>query len=106
MQPIPKKMIAEMLADPEYQKCAVDNGCGGALEFHHALRYAGRQVNEKFAIVRLCYRHHRGPEKSEGMAKAEAVALSRIAIEVIQGKYPKSDWQQRKKYLEMLSNQG
>lgn len=60
MRKIPPKLREEIAHDPYYQKCsrAVDGGCAGRITWEHAIIYAGRQVNEKWAIIPLCERHH------------------------------------------------
>lgn len=42
------------------QVCArrADGGCAGRTTWEHALIYAGKQVDEAWAIVILCERHH------------------------------------------------
>ncbi len=45
-------------ADPEYKFCMLrahkDHVCGGRITLEHALINAGRQVDEKFAIISVC----------------------------------------------------
>lgn len=49
-----------MAADPFYKICArrCDGGCSGRITWEHAIIYAGRQLNEKWAIIPLCEYHH------------------------------------------------
>ena len=49
-----------MQADTYYQKCSRrgDGGCGGRITWEHAIIFAGRQLNEKWAIIPLCEYHH------------------------------------------------
>ena len=49
-----------MLADTYYKKCAreKEGNCAGRITFEHAIIYAGRQLNEKWAIIPLCEYHH------------------------------------------------
>jgi len=49
-----------MEADPYYKACArrKDGGCGGRVTWEHTLIYGGKQLNEKWAIIPLCERHH------------------------------------------------
>jgi hypothetical protein len=60
MRPIPKKLLNEILADPYYKTCirAKTNQCDGRITLEHAIIYAGRQVNEKWAILPVCEKHH------------------------------------------------
>lgn len=50
MSPIPPKLREEMALDPFYKKCII-TGKTEEIEWHHALIYAGRQLQAKFAIV-------------------------------------------------------
>ena len=58
--PIPKKMRDTLSKDPFMKKCIVANNCEGRVEFDHAFTYAGRRVNELWAILPLCTKHNHG----------------------------------------------
>ncbi len=60
MTPIPPKLRAEMAEDPWYKKCCLAElgDCGGRIEWHHVIIYAGKQLQEKWAIVPACHDHH------------------------------------------------
>lgn len=59
MRKIPEKLKKEILADPYYKVCARKNDdCDGRITWEHAIIYAGRQLNEKWAIIPLCTYHH------------------------------------------------
>ncbi len=87
-----------MANDPFYRVCARkrllnDHVCGAdprtgkLIEWEHALIYAGSQVNEKWAIVPICWWAHSGP----GLIKEINVwiALNRATDEELL-KYSKS----------------
>jgi len=60
MNNIPKKLREEMAQDPYYKKCCLKNNeCSGKIEWHHALEFAGRQIQKKFAIIPVCEYHHK-----------------------------------------------
>lgn len=73
MNNIPKKLREQMAMDPFYSECAraaalEDHVCvrdpmrpGKPVEWEHALVYANRQVQARFAIVPICWWAHRGP---------------------------------------------
>lgn len=72
MRPIPPKLRQEMANDPFYRTCSRnallhDHVCkpnpmtGQLIEWEHALYYQGRQINEKYAIIPLCWWAHSGP---------------------------------------------
>lgn len=59
---IPKKIKEQCANDPRYSKCALtgllNHVCGGRVTWEHALIYAGKQIQEKWAIVPLCEKAH------------------------------------------------
>jgi hypothetical protein len=58
MTPIPPKLRKEMSEDPWYRQCC---RCGSLtrIEWHHVIIFAGRQLQEKWAIVPTCEECHR-----------------------------------------------
>lgn len=56
MNNIPTKLKKEMLADPEYARCSLlgYHTCGGRITLEHALIFAGRQIQQRFAIIPVC----------------------------------------------------
>lgn len=58
MTPVPPKLRKQLAADPEYQVCSLYgyHECGGRITWEHAIIYAGRQVQERWAIIPLCAR--------------------------------------------------
>lgn len=89
MRPIPKKMRDQMEKDPFMKVCCFP-GCGAILpEWHHVWIYAGRQINEPWAIVPGCTYHHRG----KGFKKEvfERISICRATQEDL-AKYPKKNW--------------
>ncbi len=94
MRPIPTAMRSEMSVDPFYTKCcAVGLGyCAGKVQWHHVWIYAGRQINEPWAIVPACERHHDQVTKEPKVKKFfEELSLSRATDEDL-SKYPKRTW--------------
>ncbi len=90
MRPIPQKLKDEILSDLYYKKCCRKNhDCKGRITWEHAFIYAGRQINEKWAIIPLCVYHHLG----EGLDKRlnEIIAVSRATPEDL-AKYPRKNW--------------
>lgn len=80
-----------MAEDPYMKVCARRNWeCQGRITWEHAFIYAGRQINERWAIIPLCEYHHLG----KGMDKRvnEQIAISRATKEDLQ-KYPKRNWE-------------
>lgn len=90
MRPIPPKLKKIMSADTYYNKCCrQDKDCKGRITWEHSFIYAGRQINEVWAIIPLCVYHHLG----EGLNKRlnEQIAVSRATEEDL-AKYPRKNW--------------
>lgn len=60
MRRIPKKLREELASDPEYSVCALKApfACDGRITWEHAIIFGGKQVQERWAILPLCERHH------------------------------------------------
>ena len=98
MNNMPSKLRAQLAEDPYYKRCARKSGqCDGRITWEHALLYAGKQVQERFAIIPLCVFHHLG----SGMVKwvNELIALRRATPEDF-ARYSRANWPQRLKMLE------
>lgn len=99
---IPLALRKRLADDPFMSKCVY---CGATpVEWDHALKYAGRQINEWYAIVPLCTFHHRGNNGTifkDVRNFTELLAITRGLVE-LQKTYYKTDWAQRKKYLTRL----
>lgn len=103
MQVIPVKLREELAEDPYYQRCVRHSkDCRGRITWEHAFIYAGKQIQEKWAIIPLCEYHHSVCRfQDAGNLNKEInhyIALSRATPEDL-AKYPKKDWEQLKKYL-------
>lgn len=53
------KHVREAL-EQEPNVCALQRfgGCEGRITLEHALTYAGKQIDEPWAIIKICARHH------------------------------------------------
>lgn len=90
MSPIPKKLRAQLAADPEYQVCARRSSeCEGRITWEHALTYAGKQIQERFAIIPLCWYHHLGAGLDKRWNMKLAMSRATNADKV---KYPRLLW--------------
>lgn len=86
MTHIPKKVLLDILSDPEYAICMLygfpGHVCHGRITFDHALINSGRQVQMKRAIVALCAKGHSVDEfQDRGDHKPEVsrwIALNRL----------------------------
>jgi hypothetical protein len=90
MRPIPERMKAAMAADPYYQTCVhASEECAGRIEWDHVFTYAGRQLNEIWAILPTCHWHH--VHIAQYRKESERIACSRATPEDL-AKYPRRDW--------------
>lgn len=79
-----------------------DHDCAGRITWEHALIYAGRQIDDPKAIVKICAFSHGIDEFQDSNCldkdKNQYIALGRFTKEDFD-KYPNSDFRQRFKYL-------
>ena len=84
--------------------CIYNNkDCSRRVEWEHAWNYAGKQIQEEWAIIPCCTYHHRGNglDKDFNRYKSliKAFSLSdRGLIDIIK-KYPRKNWLQEWVYL-------
>lgn len=98
MSPIPPTVKAEILADPYYKQCAraSEMECDGRVTWEHAWIYAGKQIQERWAIVPLCVYHHLGAGLEKHLN--QYLSLQRATPEDL-AKYPKKNWAQEYSFL-------
>src|SRR4051812_5449230 len=102
MRTIPVKMRNELSADRFMSRCCINNAaCEGRVEWHHVWIYAGKQINEPWAIVPACEWHHRQANKPAIKILFEIASLRRAKEEDL-AKYPKKDWKQIKNYIKNI----
>lgn len=79
-----------------------DHECQGRITWEHALTYAGRQVDEAFAIVKICAWAHDVDEFQDGhnldKEKNMYIALSQATDEDM-ARYPRAGWILRRQWL-------
>lgn len=104
---IPVKLREKMAKLPEYHDClrrvllrdhvcSPDPVSGKLIEWEHTLTYAGKQIQEMWAIIPICWWSHRGP----GLNKAinRWIALNRATDKELE-KYRKANFIQMKNGL-------
>lgn len=107
MTKIPDALREELSNDPYYQTCArsIEHNCQGRITWEHAWIYAGKQIQEKWAIIPLCEFHHAVNQfqDSGDLNKHEnqRISLLRATKEDLK-KYPKKDWAFEKQWLNIL----
>ena len=90
MNNMPKKLREQLSNDPYYKKCARENGdCEGRITWEHCWIYAGKQIQEAWAIIALCWRHHLGDLLDKKIN--QKISLKRATPEDF-AKYPRKDW--------------
>ena len=103
MSNIPEKLKKELSIDPFYEICVRENkDCEGYITWEHCFIYAGKQVQEKWAIIPLCELHH-SVNKYLDVGKLDKginqlIALSRASEKDLE-KYPRVNWKQMLKSL-------
>ena len=100
MRRIPDKLKREMADDPYYKVCARKNeDCAGRMTWEHCWVYAGKQINEKWAIIPLCWEHHLGSHFKKTIN--QAISIRRATDEEL-SKYPRMNWPRVKAYVNLF----
>lgn len=77
----------------------VYGACEGRVEWHHVWTYAGRQIDEEWAIVGACAHHHKLVESQPAVKAAFETASLLLATDEDFAKYPRRDWKQVRRAL-------
>lgn len=80
MNNMPKSLRKECAEDPFYQRCCITGELGkrgDRIEWHHALIYAGRQYQAKFAILPVKQSIHKMASKPEIKERMDWVMVNR-----------------------------
>lgn len=97
MNNIPPKLRQQLADDPWMHYCARQSyECDGRITWEHAFIHAGKQIQERWAIIPLCWRHHLGDLLDKELN--QAIALANATDEDL-AKYPRTNWAQLKEYL-------
>ena len=103
MRPIPQKLRNELEQSGINAGCALDTGdhghCEGTIQWHHVWIYAGRQINEFWAIVGGCKKHHAEVDTKPKVRNAFKIASLRRATTEDLKKYKHGEWDQIKKRI-------
>lgn len=92
-KPIPKKMREEMERDPFYHRCAITGtrrGPYAKVEWHHAFKFKGERVNEKWCIIHLLKRIHDRADVREVKEYIDWMILNRADDETLR-RYSKAE---------------
>jgi len=102
MHKTPKHIYEEILRERpfcERQALLHDHECHGRSTMEHCWIYSGRQLVEKWSIIRLCYWSHLGAGLNKRIN--EWISL-RHATKADLAKYPNKDWEQIRKHLNKI----
>lgn len=103
MHPIPPKLRDEIAESGQNKGCALDHGeygyCDGVIQWHHVWIYAGRQIQESWAIVGACNKHHDEVKTRQEVKDAFERESLRRATDKDLEKYPNKNWEALKKNL-------
>ena len=98
-----KDMHEELSSEPRMFQC---ENCGSKrnIERNHALFYAGKKMEEPYALRALCANCHRLKNNNRPVKRADLVCKIHAITDGLQhlkANYPKRDWKQDlKRYLE------
>jgi len=96
MRLIPKKLRLELEKDKFMKICVYTKECIN-ISWEHCWIYAGKQINEKWAIVPL--RRDLNVNMTKKIKEyCQWVSINRATKEDLK-KYPRTNWRQLKKYL-------
>lgn len=105
MRPIPVTMRAELSMLPRMKRCELAHfglgECDGKIEWDHVWIYAGKQVNELWAILGLCHKHHYAKPGNQLLNEGAMRISLRLATQEDLAKYPRKNWAQIKRSLGM-----
>lgn len=107
---IPLKLREELAADPVYSTCMLfgqdGHVCEGSITWEHAIRYAGKSYQKKWAIVPICEKGHAVNKFQDAgtMSKEinQWVALNRATDAELREISKAENYFQTKKYLNSL----
>lgn len=98
MRPIPIQMREQIAEDPFMRVCiytrrdAPKHICRGRITWEHAWMYAGKQINEPWAIVPCCEAGNSGEWMDKDYNRYRA--LERANLDDLCQRMPKKDWRQ------------
>jgi hypothetical protein len=86
MNNMPKKLRRELAEDPEYRICMVTGEAGtrtDPIEWHHAMTWAGSQLQKRFAIVSIKRSIHEQARNSVVKEFIDWIVLNRMTEDEI-----------------------
>ncbi len=96
MRKIPEKLRKEIAEDPFMALCCITGS--GSVSWEHCWVYAGKQINEAWAIVPLRRDLNNSHPPKDIKERCQLISLERATKEDL-AKYPKKNWDQIYKFL-------
>jgi hypothetical protein len=66
MRAVSKRVKDILLCEPDICCRQIEGNCKGRITWEHALIFAGRQIDEAFAILKVCAYHHEVDQYQDG----------------------------------------
>lgn len=102
MRKISQHVLDALNEEPNICLRADEGNCAGCITLEHAIIYASKQVDEQWAILKICEYHHAVNKYQDGgdlnKEKHEWLALNRATAED-KLKYPRINWEQKLSFL-------
>lgn len=102
------RVVARTMCICERKRLLNDHACKGRLTLDHALEFAGKRIDEPFALVATCAWAHSVDQYQDNGEHAkntdvinEWIALNRMTETDLEN-YPIFDYEQRKAYLNSI----
>lgn len=94
---IPQRIRKQLAVDPDMQECKRwrEQTCKGRITWEHCWLWQNKQIQETFAIIPLCWKHHLININKE---LNQYYSIKKATQEDFD-KYPRIDWKQKKIYL-------
>lgn len=105
MTPIPPAVRGVLETLPRMKRCTLEKmqdrygECEGRItkpEWHHVWIYAGRQIQEVWAILAGCTKHHAAVQSDFRVARAFERESLKIASDADLAEFPRKPWAQMK----------
>jgi hypothetical protein len=81
MRKIPEALRQDMQNDPFYKRCCITGTTAEKIDWHHAVIFASRQVNEKWAILPLARSVHEQVHREPYKSMCMWIALNRATVD-------------------------
>lgn len=106
MRKISPEVKAKLLEEPQVCARLGDGECKGRITWEHAIIYAGRQLDEVWAIIKLCEYHHAVNTYQDmgalNKTKNIWIALNRATDEELKAISKAVDWVRQREYLNTI----